>query len=125
MSAIFGAGILLPTTGSLWSFNILDHLKYSWKSLEVKEVIASCPVRNPSVFARQEDTLTVLAGSQGDMLKLNGSAFEIWNLCDGKMGVNDMVDRITDRFEVEKNVAKKDVVLTLIAFRRKGLVLFS
>ena len=46
MSVLFGAGIILPATGSVRSFGMLDYLRYTWKSMEVKEILSASPVKS-------------------------------------------------------------------------------
>jgi hypothetical protein len=127
MSVLFGAGIILPATGSARSFGTIDYLRYSWTSMEVKEILGATPVRNADVSLRKEDSYGILtdAKKNQDMLKLNAVAVDIWNLCNGANSVDDMVQEITDHFEVNPNAAKRDIVLTLMAFKRKGLIISS
>lgn len=127
MSVLFGAGIILPATGSVRSFGMVDYLRYTWNSMEVKEILNASPVRHSDISLRKEDTYAILtdARKKKDMLKLNAVAADIWNLCSGANGVDNMVQEITGRFDVGTDAAKRDIVLTLMAFKRKGLIFLS
>ncbi len=127
MSVLFGAGILLPATGSVRSFGMVDYLRYTWNSMEVKEILSASPARHPDVSLRKEDSYTILTDTRknSDTLKLNAVAADIWNLCNGANGVDNMVEEITGRFDVGQDAAKRDIVLTLMAFKRKGLIISS
>jgi hypothetical protein len=127
MSSMLGAGVILPTTGSLLNFNIIDHLRYTWKSLELKEITSSYPTRNPAITVRSEDGSTILTDTikNKDLLKLNAVASDIWELCCGENNVDDMVKKITSHFDVEADACRRDIILALMSFKRKGLILLS
>ncbi|MGA3206865.1 MAG: PqqD family protein [Syntrophales bacterium] len=127
ISVLFGTGIILPATGSVRSFGMLDYLRYTWTSMEVKEILSASPVRNPDISLRKEDSYAILADTRknSDMLKLNAVAADIWSLCNGANSVNNMVQEITDHFDVEPDAAKRDIILTIMAFKRKGLISLS
>jgi Coenzyme PQQ synthesis protein D (PqqD) len=127
MSVLLGTGIILPATGSVRSSGIFDYLRYNWKSMEVKEIMSASPVKNPAISLRKEDGYGILTdeGKNGDMLKLSPIAADIWNLCNGQNYVDHMVREITDRFDVEPGTARRDIILTLMALKRKGLIFLS
>jgi hypothetical protein len=125
MSAIFGTGIILPTTSSLFNFNVLDHLRFTWRSLETKEMLCALPMRNPNVTVRQEGNYEILTdtSNKADVLKINAMASDIWNLCDGKKTAGDIVRKIVNNFDVDPDQCMRDVIITLLAFKRKELVI--
>ncbi len=127
MSILFGAGVILPATGSARPFGMVDYLRYTWNSMEVKEILSASPVKHPGISLRKEDSYAILTdtGKNADMLKLNALAADIWNLCNGANRVDNMVEEITGRFDVGPDAARRDVVLTLMAFKRKGLIISS
>jgi hypothetical protein len=47
------------------------------------------------------------------LIKLNPTALEIWGLLDGERPVSMIVETIRDRFEVDDETLKKDVVIFL------------
>jgi hypothetical protein len=49
----------------------------------------------------------------------------IWSLVDGTKNVNDIVDEVTDRFEVEPEEARKDVLEFLGTLNTAGLIVPS
>jgi len=127
MSALFGAGIILPTSGSIANFDIYDYLRHTWKSLEAAEIEGERLVRNPSISVIKDGGFTIIteAKTNKPLLKLNAVAADIWNLCNGANGVDNMVQEITDHFDVEPNAARRDIILTLMAFKRRGLIISS
>ena len=127
MSSILGTGIILPTTGSFFNFNIFDQLRYTWKSLELKEIACAFPTRNHAIALRSEDSYIILTDTNEDkdVLKLNTVAADIWEHCNGENSVDDMVQIIAGHFDVEPDTCRRDIVLTLMAFKRKGLILLS
>lgn len=124
ISAILTTSIILPAGPSLFKGNILDHLRYSWKSLETKEMLCAHPVRNPNITARQEGNYEILTdtGKNIDVLKVNAMASVILNLCDGKTSTGDIAQKIVNAFDVDPAQCMRDVIITLLAFKRKGLI---
>jgi hypothetical protein len=84
-------------------------------------------LRNPDISLRTEGSYEILTDTRNnrDMLKLNAVAADIWNLCNGANSVDNMVQEITDHFDVEPDAARRDIILTLLAFKRKGLIISS
>jgi hypothetical protein len=127
MSALFGAGIILPTSGSIVNFDILNYLRHAWKALEAAEIEGARLVRNPSVSMRIEDRYRILmhADSNIDILKLNAVAADIWQLCNGQNSVDDIVREVTNHFDVEPDACRQDILLTLMAFKGIGVISLS
>ena len=49
-------------------------------------------------------------------------ASEIWNRCDGKHSVEDIVDSLFDQFEASRDQIEEDVKKTLLQFQELGLI---
>ena len=123
MSMVFGAGLALPGIAP-FSSNIYENLKALYRWAEIKEILEAFPAKNPDISCRKDGghILLIDAGANKDILRLNDTAAVIWNCCNGERSTEDMVDKITSDFDVEKDVCMRDIVLTLSSFRRKGLI---
>ena len=123
MFMVFGAGLALPGI-TPFSSNIYEDVKALYRWTEIEEILGACPVKNPGISCRKDGGLTLLAdaGTNKDILRLNDTAVVIWNCCTGEKSTDDIVDKITSDFDVERDVCMRDVVLTLNSFRRKGLI---
>ena len=75
----------------------------------------------------KEDGSTIIteAKTNKPLLKLNAVAADISNFCNGAKGVDNIVQEITDRFDVDPDAARRDIILTLMALKRKGLISLS
>lgn len=121
MSMVFGAGLALPGIAP-FSSNIYENLKALYRWTEIKEILGAFPVKNPDISCRKDCGRTLLADADKDILRLNDTAAVVWNCCNGERSTEDIVDKITNDFDVERDVCMRDVVLTLSSFRRKGLI---
>lgn len=95
--------------------------------------------RNPDILWREEDESraqaldgleqgedvtavgTSVLFSDGVMLSLNILGTEIWKRCDGR-SVDDIVSELTQQFDVEPVVLKKDALAFLAELAEKGFI---
>jgi len=127
MSALLAAGVVLPTSVSAMDDSILDRTRDAWMSMKMAEINSTRPLKDASISMRQDGAYMILvdgAESRG-LMKLNSIAADIWQMCDGRNNVDDMVREITGRFDVEPGKCRKDVLLTLMAFKGTGLISLS
>jgi hypothetical protein len=83
-------------------------------------------VHKPKTAFRIIKDEAVIVDLDSSMLySLNPLATLIWGMCDGKNAVKDIVDKIEDEYEVEKDVAEKDCMEFVNDFVGKGLLLES
>ena len=123
ISALFGAGVILPHFNSLFTFNGFERLRHAWKSLEVEEMLSAYPNRSTQVSLKIENHRGMLVDESNEKkLLLNRMASHIWDLCDGKHHVEDMVRSITESYDIDRSACRKDVMLTLLTFKRKGVI---
>jgi hypothetical protein len=123
MAALLGTAALLPTCKLPTPANVYDHLKGCWTWYETKEILNALPVRIDGVAARNETPFTILSDSRRkDLIRLNPVAARVWDLCDGRNSVETMVRKLTGDYEVSPGACATDVVLTLTAFKRRGLI---
>ncbi len=123
LAALFGTAIMVPTFKFPTPANIYDHLKCCWTWYETKEILNARPIRKNGIGSREEASFTVLSDSRHqDLIQLNPVAVRIWELCDGRNGVEAMVRTMTEDYDVSPGTCANDVVLTLTAFKRKGMI---
>lgn len=80
-------------------------------------------VKNPDVIWRKiEDKIVIITGDAQAVHVLNKTAAFIWGLCDGTMGINQIVENVCEQFDVSAEAAKTDVVDTLRKFDEMGLL---
>jgi len=81
------------------------------------------PVRNKEISTKVIDGETILFNTQTNALHaLNMVASEIWNRCDGKHSLEDIVDSLFDQFEASRDQIEEDVKKTLLQFQELGLI---
>ena len=123
MAAVFGTAVLLPTFKFPTPANVYDHLKFCWNWYETKEILNATPVRKSGIASRKEASFTVLSDSRRqDLIRLNPPAARIWDLCDGRNGVDAMVRTMATDYDVSPGNCVTDIVLTLTAFKRRDLI---
>jgi len=123
MAALFGTAVLLPTFKLPTPATVYDHLKCCWTWYEAKEILNGAPVRKSDIASRQEGDFTILTGpNDRDLIRLNPAAARIWTLCNGINGVEAMVRTITEDYIVTPRACATDVVLTLMALKRRNLI---
>ncbi len=122
MAALFGAAAILPTSRIPTPGNLYEHLKSCWTWYEVKDIQSALPARRGDIVSRQEDSCTVLSDRHRDLLRLNPAAARIWELCDGRRSVEGIALGVMERYDVAPRTCVNDVVLTLMEFRRNGLI---
>jgi len=67
------------------------------------------PDKDPRTASRIEDgEAVVVLLEQAEVKVLNPVGSRIWELCDGSIAVRDIIDRICEEYDVEKNQARQD-----------------
>jgi len=124
LAAFLGTAAMVPAfKSSPTPANVYDHLKCCWSWYETKEILNARPVRKNGIASRSESSFTVLSDSRRrDLIRLNPMAARIWELCDGLNSVDSMVLSIMDRYAVSPRACANDVLVTLTAFKRQGLI---
>ncbi len=90
----------------------------------VAEILPMFPIPREGVASRLVDGVAVAVTANDSTLHTfeNEVATEIWQLADGRHSVAQIVDRITEAFEVERPRAEKDVVDFVRLLDERGLV---
>jgi len=82
--------------------------------------------RSSDVVWRVYDGEVVIMNEDGSQIhQLNKVASFIWELADGTLTVDDIITRIYDRFEVERDVAQADAIEFIQQLVEKGLIQLS
>ena len=123
LAAIFGTAVILPAFKFPTPENVYDRLKCCWTWYETKEILNAIPVRINGIATRDEASFTILSDARRrDLIRLNPVAARIWDLCNGRNGVDAMVRTMMDDYDVSPGACATDVILTLRTFKRKGLI---
>ena len=120
LSAVFGSGSCLAVVNPLMADEGLERLRYHWKNLEIAELIDSRPRRSPGVSANSQKEL--VDARRGKRLALNGTAMDVWSLCDGGHRVDDMAGELSGRYEIDVARCRLDVVVCLLTLKRYGFI---
>ena len=82
------------------------------------------PVRKPSVISRKLGGETVLYDQETRAIHvLNPTAILVWDLCDGKHGLEEIERTLRAEFRAEEKAGVRDDVVRIIErFRAEGLL---
>ena len=80
------------------------------------------PVRSPGVVAEPSGDDHIVHRDTHEDLALNPTAFALWELCDGRTTVSEMVLAVYDLFDVTMEQARQDVTEGLARMREAGIV---
>ncbi len=87
---------------------------------------SSVPARADDVLATESQDVTVLMSMDtGKFVELNETAREVWELTDGQASVADIVERLSERFEVAPEKCRSDVTGLYARLCEEGLVVFA
>lgn len=84
--------------------------------------------RSSSLVTRElggEKIIVPVRGRVGDLnsiYTLNGMANEIWEMLDGKRSVEDIIRKISEEFEVDRETLTADVMRIVDELQQEGLV---
>lgn len=71
---------------------------------------------------RVDGTLVLINSTSGLTHHLNETAAAVWEACDGSTSVDDLVERMVSRFDVDAATARHDVAAVLRRFQEVGLI---
>ena len=81
------------------------------------------PKRRPDLNVRQVDGETLALDRRNSVIhQFNQTASHIWELCDGKMSIEEMVADFSETFDVDLAVATKDVTTIVKQFKELELL---
>ncbi len=122
LAVLGGLAATLPMTEFPTPANVYEHLKSCWSWYETKDLLNATPVRKNGVFMHRGGSYSILSDSGRDVVRLNAMAARIWDMCDGRNGVEEMVKAISKDYDVSPGVCFNDVLLALRDFKRRGLI---
>ena len=78
------------------------------------------PERREGVLARKiGDECMLYDSDKGAVHVINSTAEFVWGLCDGSHSVEDMINQMTDKFEVQDGTdIKSDIEHVLVKFKK-------
>lgn len=87
----------------------------------------SYPCRNEQdCIYRVIDNEAVIFSEEGQWIhELNSIGVEIWELCEGVLSFQAIVDKICDEYEIEREVAEADILSFIEELSKKGLIIFK
>ena len=85
------------------------------------------PQRNDSSIIEKilDDEIILYSKSNHNIHNLNRTAAILWNLCDGKMTINEMINYLLKNFKGSKQVIEHDVMKTLKEMGKVNLITFK
>jgi len=93
----------------------------------IMENVANCLIsRNEKnvIWAKLKETIIIIALKETNekVFKLNQTAAYIWEHCDGKKNVEELVNELCEQFAVDKATALKDTVEFIEKMKSKNLI---
>jgi hypothetical protein len=83
----------------------------------------ACPRRTGTHLEKDLSGEYLFYDPSGDLLHvLNGTAREIYLLCDGKRTLRGIASELLARFEVDEETSRRDCAATVAALSEKGLL---
>ena len=71
---------------------------------------------------RLGDTVVLIDTSSGLAHHLNETAAVVWDACDGSASIDELVQRMMAKFDIDAATARRDVAMILQHFLDAGLV---
>ncbi|HJX31639.1 MAG TPA: PqqD family protein [Thermodesulfobacteriota bacterium] len=91
--------------------------------MNTKDLSEKYPAKGKEVVHKEIESKSVLLNLEnGSYYTLNKTGTFIWSLLDGKIAVNQLVELLTESFDVTKDEASKDVFALIANFKKEGLV---
>lgn len=83
-------------------------------------------VRNPNIASRIVDGEAIIMTPQDEILhSLNAVGTKIWELCDGKSRVKEIIGKVHEEFNVDLKAVQKDVVEFIEELVQKGMLILE
>ena len=88
-----------------------------------KDLSAKYPTKSKEVVHKEIESKSVLLNLEnGSYYTLNKTGTFIWSLLDGKIAVNQLVELLTQSFDVAKGQASQDVFNLISSLKKEGLI---
>jgi hypothetical protein len=100
---------------------------YPWEKIVLYSVF---PTRNDNVLSSYDESGIVIYWSEYDRenethIRLNGSGNVIWQLCDGKRAIYQIIEEVADIYHVPKETCKGPVIRFLTYLFVEGYIVYS
>lgn len=83
-------------------------------------------IRNKNTaFRIIDDNAMILSPEEGTLHSLNEVGSRIWELADGKMNIEEIISTICNEYEIEEDVAEREICEFVRELCNKGLMLFK
>ena len=91
--------------------------------MTTKDLSEKYPTKGKEVVYKEIESKSVLLNLEnGSYYTLNKTGTFIWSLLDGKTAVRELVEVLTQNFEVTKDEASKDVFTLIANLKKEGLI---
>lgn len=80
------------------------------------------PLRTPNVVAEPSGNDHIVHRNTHEDFVLNPTAFALWELCDGRTTLSEMVEAVCDLFEIGRDQARADVVEGIRHMKAAGIL---
>ena len=81
------------------------------------------PRRGDDLSVRHRDGGAVIVDADGhEVVSLDDTAAALWELCDGETDVEEITDAVCTVWDVDRDVARRDVRRTLAVLRDAGVL---
>jgi methyltransferase-like protein len=76
------------------------------------------------IWAKLKETIIIIALKETNekVFKLNETAAYIWEHCDGKKNIEELVNELCEKYAVNKDTALKDTIEFVEKMKRKNLI---
>jgi len=91
--------------------------------MTTKDLSEKYPAKGKEVVHKEIESKSVLLNlGNGSYYTLNKTGTFIWSLLDRKIAVNQLVELLTESFDVTKDEASKDVFALIANLQKEGLI---
>ena len=75
--------------------------------------------------AELDNEICIFSPSEGNYLNLNSSASEIWKMLDKSIKMEEIIDKLSNIYNVDKNICRKEVEDFLAKAKKSKLIIES
>ena len=92
--------------------------------MDTDETLAISRKEKNVIWAKLKETIIIIAlkETKEKIFKLNQTAAYIWEHCDGRKSIEELVTELCDEFAIDKATALKDTVEFIEKMKQKNLI---
>lgn len=84
---------------------------------------AEVPIKQSRLITKElKNEFLIIDTRNGQIHSLNKTAAMIWQMCDGKLSIDNMAQHVLEKFDASFDKAKSDVEKILRDFHKKDLI---